>query len=139
MQTSGPVTSRLEFKLVLPGGASLAVIAVLAYDPEDPWAVRICFHTGGDGDEVVEWLFARSLLADGMRRSVGFGDVRVWPGLGQHSSQVHLSMTSPTGSALFELDRAPLVDFLDRSYEVVALGAEPGVIDLDRELTDLLG
>ena len=64
-----------------------------------PWAVRVGFHTGGEGDGVVEWLFARQLLTDGVTGPVGEGDVRVWPSVHGPSRVMHLAMTSPSGSA----------------------------------------
>jgi len=75
------VTADLELRLVVPGGPSLPVMAGLRYDSVDPWAVRVAFETGGEGDGVVEWLFARQLLTDGIAGACGEGDVRVWPAL----------------------------------------------------------
>ena len=139
MQSIRPIICRLEIRLVLPGGTSLQVLCDLRYDAHDPWAVRMSFHTGGESDDVVEWLFARALLTDGVRANTGAGDVRVWPGDGNRADIVHLAMTSPSGSALFEVARAPLVAFLESTYLAVPTGAEGRVVDLDRELAELLG
>ena len=73
------VRTELELRLVVPGGPSLPVLADLRYSADDPWAVRVAFQTGGEGDGIVEWMFARQLLTDGVSGTVGEGDVRVWP------------------------------------------------------------
>lgn len=131
------VTTELELRLVVSGGPSLPVLATLRYDARDPWAVRIVFQTGEDG-EGVEWLFARQLLTDGVARPAGQGDVRVWPAPDRRDRVVHLAMASPSGSALFEIHRDDLVTFLQSTYLVVANGGEEQVVDLDDELALLL-
>jgi len=132
------VHSELDLRLVVPGGPSLPVVAAVRYDAADPWAVRVAFHTGAEGDGVVEWIFARSLLSDGVAGPVGEGDVRVWPALQGREQVVHLAMASPSGSALFEMDRGELVAFLQRTYSAVPTGAESAAVDVDAELALLL-
>jgi hypothetical protein len=48
-------------------------------------------------------------------------------------------MASPSGSALFEIDRDALVEFLQQTYLAVPTGSEEDMIDLDAELALLLG
>jgi len=133
------VRTALELSLVVPGGPSLPVLADLSYSADDPWAVRVAFQTGGEGDGVVEWMFARQLLTDGVSGTVGEGDVRVWPALSDGEHVLNLAMASPSGSALFEIDRDALVTFLQQTYLVVPTGSEGTVVDLDAELALLLG
>ncbi|MGB8651031.1 MAG: SsgA family sporulation/cell division regulator [Mycobacteriales bacterium] len=132
------VTAELELRLVVPGGPSLPVLAGLRYDSNDPWAVRVAFQTGGEGDGVVEWMFARQLLTDGVAQAVGEGDVRVWPALHGDERVINLAMASPSGAALFEIDRDALVEFLQQTYLAVPTGSEEDVVDLDAELQLLL-
>jgi hypothetical protein len=132
------VTAELELRLVVPGGPSLPVIAGLRYDSNDPWAVRVAFQTGGEGDGIVEWMFARQLLTDGVAKACGDGDVRVWPALHGTDRVVNLAMASPSGSALFEIDRDALVEFLQQTYLAVPTGNESDAVDLDAELALLL-
>ena len=137
------VTAELELRLVVPGGPSLPIVASLRYETADPWAVRVAFQTGaknedGSGDGVVEWMFARQLLTDGVATTVGEGDVRVWPTRIGDESFVNLAMASPSGSALFEIDRDSLVEFLQQTYLAVPTGSEEEVVDLDAELALLL-
>ena len=132
------VTAEIELRLVVPGGPSLPVLAGLRYESNDPWAVRVAFQTGGEADGVVEWMFARQLLTDGIAAAVGEGDVRVWPGTHGAERVVNLAMASPSGSALFEIDRDTLVEFLQQTYVSVPTGSEEAVVDLDAELALLL-
>jgi hypothetical protein len=137
------VHTELELRLVVPGGPSLPVLAGLRYEASDPWAVRVAFQTGarnedGSGDGVVEWMFARQLLTDGVAKTVGEGDVRVWPSAAGGARVVNLAMASPSGSALFEIDRDALVEFLQQTYLAVPTGTEEEVVDLDAELALLL-
>ena len=138
MNPIATVTAELELRLVVPGGPSLPVMADLRYDTVDPWAVRVAFQTGGEGDGIVEWMFARQLLTDGIAAAVGEGDVRVWPSLHGADRVVNLAMASPSGAALFEIDRDALVEFLQQTYLAVPTGSESEVGDLDAELALLL-
>jgi hypothetical protein len=132
------VTAELELRLVVPGGPSLPVVASLRYETADPWAVRVAFQTGGEGDGIVEWMFARQLLTDGVAKTVGEGDIRVWPSVIGREHFVNLAMASPSGSALFEIDRDALVEFLQQTYLAVPTGLEEDVIDIDAEIAILL-
>jgi hypothetical protein len=132
------VTAELELNLVVPGGPSLPVACGLRYESNDPWAVRVAFQTGGEGDGIVEWMFARQLLTDGIAQACGEGDVRVWPALHGTERVVNLAMASPSGSALFEIDRDALVEFLQQTYLAVPTGHESDAVDLDAELAVLL-
>jgi hypothetical protein len=130
------VTTNLSLHLVVPGGASLPVSAGFRYDAADPYAVHVGFRTGGD--EIVEWTFARQLLTDGVTHPVGEGDVQVWPGADAGSHVVCLSLSSPSGSALFEMPLGGLVEFLTRTYASVPTGNESDFVDLDAELALLV-
>ena len=132
------VRTELELRLVVPGGPSLPVLADMRYAADDPWAIRVAFQTGGEGDGIVEWMFARQLLTDGVSGTVGEGDIRVWPAMSGGERVINLAMASPSGSALFEIDRNGLVEFLQKTYLAVPTGSEEEVVDLDAELAILL-
>lgn len=145
------VCSAIELRLVVPGRPSVPLRADLRYTADDPWAVRVAFQvgsgqvgsgqvasgdagSGADDDEVVEWLFARQLLTEGIAGTVGEGDVRVWPSMVGADRIVHLAMASPSGSALFELGRDELMEFLQQTYLAAPAGTEESFVDLDAEL-----
>ena len=133
------VTSELQLSLVLPGSAPLPVRAGLRYDVTDPYAVQVSFHTGQatDGD-TVEWTFARSLLSDGVALPVGDGDVQVWPSTSGGLAVVCLSLSSPSGRALFEVPLPELVEFLGQTFAAVPTGTESDHVDVEGELALLL-
>jgi hypothetical protein len=130
------VRSEIELRLVVPDGSDRAVHADLGYSPADPYAVRVAFHTGGT--EIVEWTFARSLLTDGVTHPVGDGDVQVWPATTTGQPTVCLSLSSPSGRALFEAPLARVVEFLTDTYALVPTGCESDFVDVDAELALLL-
>ena len=140
MSSIATVCAELELRLVVPGGPSLPVLADLRYAADDPWAVRVAFQVGSgeDGTGTVEWMFARQLLTEGIAGTVGEGDVRVWPSVSGRDRVVNLAMASPSGAALFEIDRDALVHYLQQTYLAVPTGTEGDVVDLDAELALLL-
>jgi len=130
------VTTQIDLRLVVPGAPSLPVMSELAYDHSDPYAIKVAFHTGGT--DIVEWTFARSLLTDGVPHPVGEGDVQVWPSHSNGRPVVCLSLSSPSGRALFEAPLSELVEFLTRTYAVVPTGSEGEYVDVEAELALLL-
>lgn len=130
------VTSELRLRLLVSGDSSLTIPAVLRYDTSDPHAVHATFYTGEN--ETVDWVFARELLAEGLRQPSGFGDVRVWPSRSQGSEVVCVSLSSPEGHALLEAPAEDLRVFLNRTYVTVPPGIEHQYLDLDSELVALL-
>ncbi len=135
------IRTEMALRLVVPGSVSLPVVATLRYDASDPYAVHVAFRTGGSegpADGSVEWTFARQLLTDGVTRSVGEGDVQVWPSHVEASPVVCLALSSPSGRALFEVPLTALVQFLSSTYAAVPTGSESDFVDLDAELALLL-
>ena len=133
------VRADLQLRLVVAGSVPLPVRAGLHYDVVDPYALQVGFHTGAAGDgDVVEWTFARSLLSEGIATPTGDGDVQVWPSSSGGSPVVCLSLSSPSGKALFEVPLAELVEFLGQTYEAVPSGTESDHVDVDAELALLL-
>lgn len=130
------VSAEIDLHLVVTSGPSLPVRAGLSYDPADPYAVRVAFHTGAT--ETVEWTFARSLLTDGVTHPVGDGDVQVWPGTSGNVPIVCLALCSPSGRALFEAPLTELVQFLTLTYSQIPTGSESDFVDVDAELALLL-
>lgn len=133
------VSTEIELRLVVSDGPDRPVHADLSYSHDDPYAVRVAFHTGGA--ETVEWTFARSLLTDGVTHPAGDGDVQVWPANDKDGGNpmVCLSLSSPSGRALFEAPLTRVVEFLTETYALVPTGCESEFVDVDAELTSLLG
>jgi hypothetical protein len=133
-------SAELAFRLIVPQQTIVPLVASLYYSSEDPYAIRVAFHVGLD--EPVEWIFARELLSNGLKGRDGLGDVRVWPAPGQGGAAeqvLHIELSSPFGEAHFEAPTRDVSDFLRRTYRIVPAGEESGFVDVEAELTDLLG
>lgn len=102
----------------------------------DPHAVylQFCGTVGGD----VEWVFARSLLVEGLRRRVGAGDVRIAPLPTSGGAVVLIELRGANGSAVCHAPAADVAAFLTSAEQVVPVGAESEVVDVDAELLALL-
>jgi hypothetical protein len=139
MQRWAPVTAtrEVQVELVAPGeGTVVPLPMVLHYDSADPFAVHATFRTGkGEG---VCWVFARDLLTLGVHRPTGDGDVRVWPSSAGGREVVYIGLNSPDGEALLQAPSAAVIDFLGRSYAIVAHGKERDYLDVDRVIEALL-
>jgi len=136
MNTSAIVAAELGLRLVVPEHGGVPLTASLYYRGDDPYAIRMAFHVGTD--DPVEWIFARDLLAEGLDRVVGDGDVRVWPSTAAHRDVLNLALSSPFGQAHFEAPLTAMTGFLLRTFEVVPAGREGEFIDIDGELNDVL-
>jgi hypothetical protein len=133
------VTCRCEAAVLLDGPVSLPVTMTFHYLADEPYSVRMVVHTGSAPP--VEWVFARDLLTDGLRRPAGLGDVQIWPAprrahhLEAGGGAVRIRISSPDGTTVLALPARPLRDFVDRTLREVAAGAESGRLRLDESLT----
>jgi hypothetical protein len=84
-------------------------------------------------------VFARALLADGLRRPCGDGDVRIRLARERGEPAVFVGLSSPDGAALLEAPANPLLAFLEQTYAVVADGAETACLDVDGAVARMLG
>ena len=119
------------------------VPALLCYDADDPFAVRIAFGDDTEGDpdtdpdDGITWLLSRELLQAGLDRPAGDGDVRLWPARGALDC-LHLHLRAPSGEAMFEVSRASVAAFLRGTEALVPTGEESNHLTLDAELQVLL-
>ncbi|MFF4158814.1 SsgA family sporulation/cell division regulator [Streptomyces sp. NPDC001678] len=133
---SAVIEQAVQARIIASAPPSRTVPALLRYESADPFAVRVVFPPTAslDGDEV-EWAFARELLARGLLRSAGGGDVRVWP-CGPHRTV--LEFHALEGVAMVQIDTPELRAFLAHTYAQVPAGAEAGHLDVDSDLAALL-
>jgi hypothetical protein len=150
--SSTTISAELGLKLVVPQQTIVPLVASLYYTGRDPYAVRMAFHVGTD--EPVEWIFARDLLAAGIKSRQGEGDVQVWPsaqscaetegldpigpGGAEDGAVLNIELSSPFGRAHFEAPTRAMSAFLDRTYQIVPADQESDFIDIETELNDLL-
>lgn len=130
------VERKLQASLVLSPELVVPVPARLSYRTADPYAACITFHV--DSISPVTWTFARELLAAGVFRAAGEGDVRVWPGRTGGRAVVCMALSSPLGEALVTLPAAAVSGWLELTMRMVPPGAERERLDLDTSLRELL-
>lgn len=115
-------------------GRPMAFMATCQYSPDDPYAVWLTFHVPA-GD--VPWALSRSLLARGLTRPAGEGDVRVRPVLGDdRRAMVEMTFRTDEGRLRVQVRAADLLRFLTRTWALVAPGEE--TVDLDGLVAALL-
>ncbi|WP_306190890.1 MULTISPECIES: SsgA family sporulation/cell division regulator [unclassified Streptomyces] len=111
--------------------------AELHYDMSDPYAVRLSLGAPAAGP--VHWVFARSLLTEGLRRPTGAGDVLVIPRHRCHPNSVRVVLRSAADAALIDIAESAVAAFVRRTVSLVPPGTESLHIDIDRALAELTG
>lgn len=144
------VWAEQELRLIGPDYLIVPLMAEWSYHREDPYAVTMALHTGGD--KPVTWIFGRDLLAAALVAPAGLGDVQGWPstgsagpaedgaGAGASAGEkiLNIVLGSPDGCAFFEAGATGVEAFLAQTYEVVPAGQESGYLNLDAGLAELL-
>ncbi|MES4907675.1 MULTISPECIES: SsgA family sporulation/cell division regulator [unclassified Streptomyces] len=129
--------SMVTVRVSLPDGLSAQLPAELHYDMTDPYAVRL--SVGAPAARPVDWVFARSLLTEGLRRPSGTGDVLVFPRHRCHPHSVRIVLRSAGGEALIDIEESEVAAFLRGTVSLVPPGTESLHIDIDRALAKLTG
>ncbi|MFI2436222.1 SsgA family sporulation/cell division regulator [Streptomyces sp. NPDC018693] len=126
----------VEARLVAAAPRMPSIPATLHYDRTDPFAVRMTFPAPStlEGVEVC-WTFARDLLAAGLTRAEGHGDVRVRP---YGYDRTVLEFHAPEGTAVVHVRSADVRRFLRAADELVPAGLEHLQLDLDHDLAELM-
>jgi hypothetical protein len=123
-------------RLAVSEEASLPVTMGLRYESADPYAIHAVFRRSGN--ETVEWVFARELLTDGLKRPVGLGDVRVWPIWSHTPYEVGIALISKTTTAVLTTRQQELKSFLKWTEAAVSPGCERFHLDLETQLARIL-
>lgn len=135
LHPSHTVTTPLQLAVsAATGDAELA--AELRYDPNDPLAVSLAI--GVECEEPVVWTFGRDLLADGVSRPSGEGDITVEPAGDADSREIRITLATDCLATMLA-PRDTIVEFLVQSFTEVPSGCEMDRIDLDAEIAALLG
>lgn len=109
----------------------------LVFDPGDPYAVALVFHTSA-GD--IRWLVDRELLVRAGSAPAGEGDVMAWPAHAVDGRPVVvMRLQAPSGRLVLRVDVEDLDDFLWRSLALVPIGTESDHVDVDALVAHLLG
>ncbi|MGH3936318.1 MAG: SsgA family sporulation/cell division regulator [Pseudonocardiaceae bacterium] len=112
--------------------AAAPVVTRWIYCTDDPFAVTLEIQTRGN--RCVDWVLARELLVAGLSAPAGIGDVRVCPGQMSEWEVTLIEIRSPDGHAVLEVDRDLLRQFVEATLDIVPLGSECTVVDMDAEI-----
>ncbi|MFF4833114.1 SsgA family sporulation/cell division regulator [Streptomyces sp. NPDC001315] len=130
------VTHEVVTHVVVADEPPVSLPAELRYDRADPYAV--CLSLGAASTGTVDWVFARSLLSEGLSRPAGVGDVLVIPRHRCHRDSVRIVVRSTAGSALLVIAASAVAAFLKQTEMVVPPGTEGLHIDLDRVVAEIM-
>jgi hypothetical protein len=109
----------LEADVLLWGPGGVEVPAVFAWYDEDPWAVVMAF---GDGTSI--WYVGRELLAAGLARPAGIGDVRFRADPINPRRRL-VTLDNLNGCVTFAFDTMDVADFMAAvHYEIESAAAE---------------
>jgi hypothetical protein len=130
------VEQPVQARLVAAAPRMQSIPATLHYDRHDPFAVHMTFPAAAtlEGQEV-RWSFSRELLATGLHRPEGHGDVRVRP---YGYDRTVLEFRAPEGTAVVHVLTGELRRFLRATRDAVPVGRERQNLDLDHGLAELL-
>ena len=118
-------------------GRSRPLGAVFGYRTADPYAVTITF---GDGSGAVRWVVGRDLLARGVTRPCGEGDVRIWPAIDDRGHALTVvELLSPDGHLVTQAPTRVILRFLARTVGLVPSGDESAYVDVDALVGEVLG
>ncbi|MET9182984.1 SsgA family sporulation/cell division regulator [Kitasatospora aureofaciens] len=114
-------------QLLTNGRPDVALHTDLVYRSNDPYAIEMTIQAGGEPP--VTWMFSRELLAEGLTRPAGEGDVRIWsdqpaPFDANRARRLHVSLDSPEGAAHLAMNLADVEEFILATRRIVAPGRE---------------
>ncbi|MDX3763566.1 SsgA family sporulation/cell division regulator [Streptomyces sp. AK02-04a] len=137
IQLPASVMCRVTVHVSVPDELPAPLSAELHYGMSDPYAVRLSL--GAPAARPVQWVFARSLLMEGLRRPTGTGDVLVIPQHRCHPNSVRIILRSAAGAALIDIAESAVAAFVKRTVSLVPPGTETLHLDIDRALAELTG
>ncbi|MET8127039.1 SsgA family sporulation/cell division regulator [Streptomyces sp. NPDC005065] len=133
---STAIEQSVEARLIAAMPPTPIISAKLQYNQVDPFAVRMTFPAPATlADEDVCWTFARELLASGLDRPVGEGDIQVRP-YGYDCTVLELH--APVGTAVLHVHSSDIRCFLELTAALVPVGLEHLHLDLDHGLRELM-
>ncbi|MFE0513744.1 SsgA family sporulation/cell division regulator [Streptomyces sp. NPDC058964] len=136
------VSCRCEGTVLLNGSVTVPVALAFHYVTDEPYGVHMVLDTGITPP--VKWVFARDLLAEGLMRPAGLGDVQTWPvpvqphRLEAGKGAVHIRISSPEVSTVVSAPATALQAFLGRTFEKVAPGSESRMLRIDESIACLM-
>lgn len=130
------VSALIAARLHDVAGGEVPLLGRFSYDSADPYAVRAQFFAG---DTVLPyWCFDRQMLAEGLHRPVGEGDVTFRPQRTAGGEEIRVGLRDPAGGqgVVLLVNARAVTGFLNETYAVTAPGCE--TFDADGFLKHLL-
>jgi hypothetical protein len=129
------VSESMTLEFLDPGSTDVRLDADFTYEVTDPYAITIVFRSEAQEGR---WTFARDLLVQGIHEPVGIGDVQLWPCLSEAGTAVVvIELRSPDGAVMVQAPTRAVSLFVQRILQVVPLGQESALLDLDSALASL--
>ncbi|MFF9671667.1 SsgA family sporulation/cell division regulator [Streptomyces eurythermus] len=136
-QHLGTATCHMTARVSTPAGLISPLPAEFLYQAGDPYAVQLSLGPSTGSARV--WTFARDLLAEGVERPAGAGDVRVVPRCRHHPYSLRIVLSNRDGTALIELPAEKVAGFLRQAFSLVPPGTESRHLNIDGTITALMG
>ncbi|HEY1971383.1 MAG TPA: SsgA family sporulation/cell division regulator [Pseudonocardia sp.] len=113
-------------------GQETPLLTRWSYRSDDPFAVMMSIAR--PSGRWIDWLMARDLIIEGLDQPAGIGDVQLTPFSDGEFDVLEVKIGDDEGFASLEFDRDLVERFLDASYDIVPVGAESTVIDVEAEI-----
>lgn len=126
-----------QHQFVTLNGCAIPVFSRWTYTAREPYLVKLAFRT--EHARWIDWVFARDLLVEGLERPTGLGDVRVRPDLAIEHELMVIELESPDGFAIVEMRREDMARFVETTCQMVPLGAEGDLLDIDGFIAQVIG
>ena len=134
-----PVTAEVVIEDGGHTGRGRITVLTLLWRPEDALAVELLLTPQPDHPALPRgrWVVLRDFLRYGLDEATGDGQVRIGPE--GRRDRVRLELARPGRAACVSVDRATLLDFLERTQAEVPSGSEGSEQAIDALLARLLG
>lgn len=126
-----------QHQFVTLNGCATPVFSRWSYTAREPYLVKLAFRT--ERGRWIDWVFGRDLLVEGLQAPAGLGDVRVRADLAAEHRLMVIELESPDGFAVVEMGREDLERFVAATCEIVPLGTEPELLDIDGFIAQVIG
>jgi hypothetical protein len=113
-------------------GQETPLLTRWSYREDDPFAVMMSIAR--PSGRWIDWLMARDLVVAGLDGPAGIGDVQLTPFSDDEFDVLEVKIGDDEGFASLEFDRDLVERFLNASFDIVPLGAESSVIDVEAEI-----
>jgi hypothetical protein len=113
-------------------GQETPLLTRWSYRSDDPFAVMMSISR--PSGRWIDWLLSRDLLIEGLDAPAGIGDVRLTPFVDGEFDVLEVRIGDDEGFASLEFDRDLIERFLEATFDIVPIGAETTMIDVEAEI-----